>query len=228
MLIAIDGPSGSGKSSTSRGVAERLGLAYLDTGSMYRAATVAWLDDARRADRPGGDHRVRRRVCVSRSAPIRRARRSASTGVTSPRRSASRGPPRRCRCSRRSPACGACSPTRCAGSSPTTAGGWSSRDATSPPSSPRTPTCGCCSSPTPPRGSLGGRRSWPVLSAAEIVDQVVRRDRDDSTVSQFERARRRGDARSTRPSTTCRRSSGASATSCPWRRGESPPAERVS
>ena len=45
MLIAIDGPSGSGKSSTSRGVAQRLGLGYLDTGSMYRAATVAWLDD---------------------------------------------------------------------------------------------------------------------------------------------------------------------------------------
>lgn len=41
LVIAIDGPSGSGKSSTSRGVAERLGLAYLDTGAMYRAAT--WL-----------------------------------------------------------------------------------------------------------------------------------------------------------------------------------------
>lgn len=43
MLIAIDGPSGSGKSSTSRGVAKRLGLAYLDTGSMYRAITCAQL-----------------------------------------------------------------------------------------------------------------------------------------------------------------------------------------
>lgn len=39
LVIAIDGPSGSGKSSTSRGVADRLGLAYLDTGAMYRAAT---------------------------------------------------------------------------------------------------------------------------------------------------------------------------------------------
>ena len=37
LVIAIDGPSGSGKSSTSRGVANRLGLARLDTGSMYRA-----------------------------------------------------------------------------------------------------------------------------------------------------------------------------------------------
>ena len=37
LVIAIDGPSGSGKSSTSRGVANRLDVAHLDTGSMYRA-----------------------------------------------------------------------------------------------------------------------------------------------------------------------------------------------
>lgn len=41
IVVAIDGPSGSGKSSTARGVARRLGLAYLDTGAMYRA--LAWL-----------------------------------------------------------------------------------------------------------------------------------------------------------------------------------------
>src|SRR3954462_9070661 len=35
----MDGPSGSGKSSTSRGVATRLGLRYLDTGAMFRAMT---------------------------------------------------------------------------------------------------------------------------------------------------------------------------------------------
>lgn len=39
LVVAIDGPSGSGKSSTSRGVAARLGLRYLDTGAMYRAMT---------------------------------------------------------------------------------------------------------------------------------------------------------------------------------------------
>lgn len=39
LVIAIDGPAGSGKSSTSRGVAQRLGLRYLDTGAMYRAMT---------------------------------------------------------------------------------------------------------------------------------------------------------------------------------------------
>jgi len=39
LVVAIDGPSGSGKSSTARGVADRLGLAYLDTGAMFRAMT---------------------------------------------------------------------------------------------------------------------------------------------------------------------------------------------
>ena len=43
VVVAIDGPSGSGKSSTSRGVATRLGYAYLDTGAMYRAMTWALL-----------------------------------------------------------------------------------------------------------------------------------------------------------------------------------------
>ncbi|WP_166847502.1 (d)CMP kinase [Isoptericola sp. BMS4] len=40
VVIAVDGPSGSGKSSVSKSVAARLGLAYLDTGAMYRAATL--------------------------------------------------------------------------------------------------------------------------------------------------------------------------------------------
>jgi cytidylate kinase len=39
IVVAMDGTSGSGKSSTSRGVATRLGLRYLDTGAMYRAMT---------------------------------------------------------------------------------------------------------------------------------------------------------------------------------------------
>jgi cytidylate kinase len=39
VVVAVDGPSGSGKSSTSRGVAMRLGLRYLDTGAMFRAMT---------------------------------------------------------------------------------------------------------------------------------------------------------------------------------------------
>ena len=42
LVVAVDGPSGSGKSSASRGAAIALGLRYLDTGSMYRALTW-WL-----------------------------------------------------------------------------------------------------------------------------------------------------------------------------------------
>jgi len=39
-VLAIDGPAGAGKSTTARGVAQRLGLLHVDSGSMYRA--VAW------------------------------------------------------------------------------------------------------------------------------------------------------------------------------------------
>ncbi len=39
LVIAVDGPSGSGKSSAARGAARALGLRYLDTGAMYRALT---------------------------------------------------------------------------------------------------------------------------------------------------------------------------------------------
>ncbi len=53
-MIAIDGPSGSGKSTTAREVARRLGLAYLDTGAMYRAVAVAFLDSGVRADDHAG------------------------------------------------------------------------------------------------------------------------------------------------------------------------------
>jgi cytidylate kinase len=42
LVVAVDGTSGSGKSSTSRGVADRLGLRYLDTGAQFRAMTW-WL-----------------------------------------------------------------------------------------------------------------------------------------------------------------------------------------
>lgn len=44
LVVAIDGPSGSGKSSVSKEVARRFGLAYLDTGAMYRALTWWCLD----------------------------------------------------------------------------------------------------------------------------------------------------------------------------------------
>jgi len=44
LVVAVDGPSGSGKSSVCRRVAKRLGLSYLDTGAMYRAAAWWCLD----------------------------------------------------------------------------------------------------------------------------------------------------------------------------------------
>ncbi len=43
MIIAIDGPAGSGKSTTARLVADRLGYGYLDTGAMYRAVALHFL-----------------------------------------------------------------------------------------------------------------------------------------------------------------------------------------
>lgn len=54
MIVAIDGPAASGKSTVARALAKRLGLAYLDTGAMYRAVAVEALrrgvptDDAER------------------------------------------------------------------------------------------------------------------------------------------------------------------------------------
>jgi cytidylate kinase len=43
MLIAIDGPAGSGKSTVARRVAEELGFTYLDSGAMYRCVALLWL-----------------------------------------------------------------------------------------------------------------------------------------------------------------------------------------
>ena len=40
MIIAIDGPAASGKSTTAQGIAQRLGIMYLNTGAMYRAMTL--------------------------------------------------------------------------------------------------------------------------------------------------------------------------------------------
>jgi cytidylate kinase len=50
MVIAIDGPAGAGKSTVARGVAQRLGFTYLDTGAMYRCVGLA----AQRSDEPAG------------------------------------------------------------------------------------------------------------------------------------------------------------------------------
>lgn len=53
-VIAIDGPAASGKSSTAGRVAEQLGWAHLDSGALYRALTLAALDE-----REGGGGRAK-------------------------------------------------------------------------------------------------------------------------------------------------------------------------
>jgi cytidylate kinase len=50
MIIAIDGPAGSGKSTVARGVARRLGFTYLDSGALYRAVTLLALESGLELD----------------------------------------------------------------------------------------------------------------------------------------------------------------------------------
>lgn len=64
-VVAVDGPSGSGKSSVSRGVARALGLRYLDTGAMYRAITWAVLRDGVDAHDADAVAATARSVCLT-------------------------------------------------------------------------------------------------------------------------------------------------------------------
>ena len=54
MIVAIDGPAGSGKSTVARRLAERLGFRYVDTGAMYRALTWLALERGVDLDDDGG------------------------------------------------------------------------------------------------------------------------------------------------------------------------------
>jgi cytidylate kinase len=54
-VIAIDGPSASGKSTTARAVAEALGFAHLDSGALYRGVTLVALREAARRGQEGID-----------------------------------------------------------------------------------------------------------------------------------------------------------------------------
>ncbi len=71
-VIAIDGPAASGKSSTAGRVAERLGWAHLDSGALYRALTLAALDNlaeaGRRQDEPWPAQQV---VDLAERLPVR-------------------------------------------------------------------------------------------------------------------------------------------------------------
>ena len=64
MIVTIDGPAGAGKSTVARSVARRLGVAYLDTGAMYRALTWLALE---RAIAPSDEEAL---VALARAEPI--------------------------------------------------------------------------------------------------------------------------------------------------------------
>lgn len=65
-VVAIDGPAASGKSSTARAVAQRLGLPHVESGALYRALTLAALD-------AGVESSGQRVVALARSLPVRLA-----------------------------------------------------------------------------------------------------------------------------------------------------------
>ncbi len=50
MIVAIDGPAGSGKSTVARALARRLGFTYLDSGALYRTVTLLALEDGMDVD----------------------------------------------------------------------------------------------------------------------------------------------------------------------------------
>jgi CMP/dCMP kinase len=71
-VIAIDGPAASGKSSTAAAVARRLGWAHLDSGALYRAITLAALDNlGERAARSGEQWSAERIVALAEDLPVR-------------------------------------------------------------------------------------------------------------------------------------------------------------
>lgn len=63
VVIAIDGPAGTGKSSVSRGLAQTLGARYVDTGAMYRIVTLAML-------RAGVDLRDSEAIAAAAEVPL--------------------------------------------------------------------------------------------------------------------------------------------------------------
>lgn len=64
MIITIDGPAGSGKSSTAKALARRLGFRYLDTGAMYRAVALAVLQRGLDWDQADDIARLARRLDI--------------------------------------------------------------------------------------------------------------------------------------------------------------------
>ena len=183
-VVALDGPSGTGKSTVARRLATQLGARYLDTGAMYRAATVAVL---RAGVDPTDADLVRATVA---GAELRRDHRPAGAGHHPGRRRRQRRDPRpgrhhaRCRRCRRCPRCGpSWSPSSGRSSRrrwPRPAASWS-RAATSARSSrpdaglkvyltaTRRPAPSAGPGRTrPPAGSRLWTRRWPTCAAATL------------------------------------------------------------
>ena len=70
-VIAIDGPAASGKSSTAALVARRLGWAHLDSGALYRALTLAALDNIGEGGRGKSEWSGQRIVGLAERLPVR-------------------------------------------------------------------------------------------------------------------------------------------------------------
>lgn len=64
MIVTIDGPAGSGKSTVARALARRLGFRFLDTGAMYRAVALAGVRDGVDFDRPDQLARLGEKIAI--------------------------------------------------------------------------------------------------------------------------------------------------------------------
>lgn len=69
IAVAIDGPSGSGKSTVGYALAQRIGATFVDTGLMYRALTLAALEEDVNADDPEALGRLARSVTITVERP---------------------------------------------------------------------------------------------------------------------------------------------------------------
>ena len=70
MIIAIDGPAGSGKSTVAKLIASRLAFSYLDTGAMYRAVAYRALQDQIDLTEPLSAQSIERIVGIAQNEPI--------------------------------------------------------------------------------------------------------------------------------------------------------------
>ena len=93
MIVTIDGPAGSGKSTAARRLAERLGFRFLNTGAMYRAVAVACADAGVDVDDPLACGAVARRTDPDRFQALADAGRLSDPAVSVAASRVARHPP---------------------------------------------------------------------------------------------------------------------------------------